>query len=208
MIRLFSTYAAISLVPLAVLAAALAATYQSDAKARGRAEGAAEAELVAHVAVEPFLTGGSLSDGLTGGEQTALENLMLRATIDQSLLRLRIRDLNGIVVFSGDGSGLTGEIDDEAIEAAAGEEIVALTHLNSDSNDTGPLGPAVVEVYRQLSAGSPAHPVGVLEIYLPYAPIEQDVTAALHHLYRDLVIGLVLLWLVLLGVCPSVTKGP
>jgi diguanylate cyclase (GGDEF)-like protein len=49
--------------------------------------------------------------------------------------------------------------------------------------------------------------VGVLEIYLPYAPIEADVTAALHHLYRDLVIGLILLWLVLLGICASVTRG-
>src|SRR5258706_16051724 len=113
MIRLFSTYAAISLVPLAVLAAALAATYQSDAKARGRAEGAAEAELVAHVAVEPLLTGGALTDGLTREEETGVQNLVARAASEHSVLRPRIRNLQGIVVFSDHGSRLTGEIDDE-----------------------------------------------------------------------------------------------
>ncbi|MEY2443918.1 MAG: hypothetical protein QOE00_498 [Ilumatobacteraceae bacterium] len=207
LLRLFATYAAISLVPLAVLAAALAATYQADADARGRAVGGAEAELVAKVAVEPLLTGQSLSDGLTRGEETGLANLAARSTSDQSVLRLRIRDLNGIVVFSGDGSGLTGESDGEAREAAAGAEIMVLTRLNADENDKGAVGPAVVEVYRQLVAGTPPHPVGVLEIYLPYAPIKEDVTAALHHLFRDLAIALVLLWLVLLGICASVTRG-
>ena len=207
MVRLFSTYAAISLVPLAVLGTVLAATYHSDAEERGRAEGGAQAELLAHVAVEPLLTGHSLSDGLSVGERTSLEHLVARATGDESVLRLRVRDLNGIVVFSNDGSGIAEESDDEALEAANGEEIVVLTHMNSDVNDSGPAGAAVVEVYRALSAGSPPHPVGVLEVYLPYAPIEQDVTAALHHLYRDLAVGLGLLWLALLAICTSVTKG-
>jgi diguanylate cyclase (GGDEF)-like protein len=206
-IRLFVIYAAISLVPLILLGAALAASYQSDARDRGRAEGGAQAALVAHVAIEPLLAGQPLSEGLTGGEQSSLKSLVERMISDKSVLRLRLRDLNGIVVFSGDGSGLSPVTDDEALDAASGDQVVVLTHLNSDSNDSGPLGQSVVEVYQQLSAGAPARPVGVLEIYLPYGPIEQDVSAALHHLYRDLVLGLALLWLLLLGICISVTRG-
>ena len=200
-------YAAISLVPLVLLGAALAASYQSDARDRGRAEGGSDAALVARIAVEPLLAGQPLSDGLTPVERSSLKSLVARVIGDHSVVRLRLRDLNGIVVFSGDGSGLTPQIDGEALDAASGKQITVLTHLNNDSNDSGPLGQAVVEVYQQVSAGSPAHPVGVLEIYLPYGPIEQDVSAALHHLYRDLVLGLALLWLLLLGICISVTRG-
>ena len=207
MIRLFLVYAAISLVPLLLLGLVLAASYQSDARDRGLAQGRSEAELVAHVAVEPLLAGQPLSEGLTSGERSSFERLAARASGDQTLLRFRLRDLNGIVVFSGDGSGLTDLPDEEAIDAGSGEHITVLTHLNSDSNDIGPPGEAVVEAYRQLQAGSPTRPVGVLEVYLPYAPIERDVTAALHHLYRDLAIGLALVWLLLFGICVSVTRG-
>jgi len=205
--RLFVIYAAISLVPLALLGAALAASYQSDARDRGRAEGASQAALMAHLAVEPLLAGQPLSKGLTPGEQSNLKALVSRVTSDRSVLRLRLRDLQGIVVFSGDGSGMTGVSDGEAVDAGAGEDITILTKFNTDTNDTGPVGEAVVEAYRQLTAGTPPHPVGVLEMYLPYGPINQDVSAALHHLYRDLALGLGLVWLLLLGICMSVTRG-
>ncbi|MGZ4700072.1 MAG: putative bifunctional diguanylate cyclase/phosphodiesterase [Ilumatobacteraceae bacterium] len=205
--RLFVIYAAISLVPLVLLGAALATTYQTDARGRGRAEGASQAELIADNIVEPLLAGQPLDDGLTSAERSSLENLVARVTADHSVLRLRLRGLNGIVVFSGDGSGMTGVADNEAIDAGAGEDITVLTEFNADRNDTGPTGEPVVEAYRQLSAGTPPNPVGVLELYLPYGPISQDVSAALHHLYRDLVLGLALLWLLLLGICISVTRG-
>jgi diguanylate cyclase len=206
-IRLFVIYAAISLIPLIVLGVALAASYQSDARDRGRAEGASQAELFEDIVVEPLLAGQPLSDGLTSGEQSRMKDLVARVTADHSVLRLRLRGLNGIVVFSGDGSGMTGVADSEAVDAGAGENITILTKFNTDRNDTGPTGEPVVEAYRQLTAGTPPHPVGVLEMYLPYGPINQDVSAALHHLYRDLALGLALLWLLLLGICISVTRG-
>jgi diguanylate cyclase (GGDEF)-like protein len=205
MIRLFMIYAAISLAPVLILGAVLAASYRSDAHQRGLAEGRSEAALVAQTAVEPLLTGHLLSEGLTATEFSGLERLS--AVRDRTVVRLRLRDLQGRVVYSDDGSGMTDEPDDEALEALAGEAITKLTHLNADSNDTGASGIAVVEIYRVLMAGSPARAVGVLELYLPYSPIEHDVTAGLTHLYRDLVIGLALLWLVLFGVCVSVTRG-
>jgi diguanylate cyclase len=205
--RLFAIYAAISLVPILILGVVLATSYRSDARERGIAEGRSEAALVARTAVEPLLSGRPLSAGLTPVEQSSLERLAARASHDGSLLRIRLRDLNGIVVFSGDGSGFGNEFDDEAVDAAGGEEITVLTHLNSDLDDSGPAGIAVIEIYRQLSAGSPARPVGVLEMYLPYAPIERDVSAALHRLYRDLATGLALLWLLLFAICASVTRG-
>ncbi|MCU1458144.1 MAG: Phytochrome-like protein cph2, partial [Actinomycetia bacterium] len=207
LIRLFLVYAAVSLVPVLLLGALLADYYGQDSRKQGLAQGRSEAALVAETAIEPLLTGHPLSEGLTAGEQTQLQKTATRAVHEQNLIRVRVRDLQGLVVFSDDGSGFTDKPDGEALEAARGVNITRLTHLNSDSNDTGQKGVKVVEVYLLLRAGEPARPVGVLEVYLPYSPIERSVTAGLHALFRDLVFGLTVLWLVLFGVCVGVTGG-
>ena len=122
------------------------------------------------------------------------------------VLRLRLRDLQGNVVFSDDGSGFTQRPEDEALDAAQGHVVARLTHLNSDANDTGPIGPLAVEVYVPLVAGAPLRRVGVLEVYLPYAPINADVSAGLSGLYRDLALGLGALYVALFAISVSVTR--
>ena len=44
----------------------------------------------------------------------------------------------------------------------------------------GEIGPQAVEVYQPLFAGAQKRPVGVLELYLPYAPIHNDVASRLN----------------------------
>ena len=106
--------------------------------------------------------------------------------------------LDGNIVYSDDGSGLHKQAatmtTDEALEAARGVTVARVTPLNGDSDDLGPPGPDSVEVYLPLVAGSPVHRVGVLEVYLPYAPIRTDVDAGLDSLYRNLAIGLAALY--------------
>jgi len=205
--RLFAIYAAISLVPVLVLGVVLAASLRGEARQRGLAEGQAEATLVARTAVEPLLDGRPLSLGLSTTEQGALRRLTTHAIGEQDVLRLRLRDLAGRVVFSDDGSGFGGKPDDEALDAATGEVVAHLTRLNSDANDTGKRGVASVEVYLPLRAGSPIRRVGVLEMYLPYAPINRDVSAGLHQLTLDLALGLGVLYLALFAITASVGRG-
>jgi diguanylate cyclase len=205
--RLIVTYALISLIPVLLLGVILAVSYQAEARQRGLAEGKSEALLVAQTAVEPRLTGRPFGQGLTADEVASMRALTDRAVGDHNVLRLRLRDLSGTVVFSDDGSGLKKNVDDdEALEAAHGEVVARLTYLNDDSDDIGPKGPAAVEVYLPLTAGKPEHRVGVLEIYLPYAPISADVNASLHNLYRDLAVGLAGLYLALLAISMSVSR--
>jgi diguanylate cyclase (GGDEF)-like protein len=122
------------------------------------------------------------------------------------IVRLRIRDLDGTVVFATDNAGLHDPADDGALDAAHGQVSAEITHLDADDNPTGPQGERVAEVYWPLSAGRPARRVGVLEVYLPYAPIARDVDAGLGSLYRDLGIGLGALYLLLAGISLSVTR--
>jgi diguanylate cyclase (GGDEF)-like protein len=135
-----------------------------------------------------------------------LYQLVAQSVRDREIFRLRLHDLSGRVVFSDDGSGFNKRPEDEALAAARGVVTARLTRLNSDVNDTGHVGPRAVEVYEPLRAGSPEHRVGILEMYLPYAPIDADVSAGLHTLYRDLALGLGALYLVIFVISMSVSR--
>jgi diguanylate cyclase len=204
--RLFALYALVSLVPVLVLGLVLAVTYRHNADQRGLAEGRAEAGLLARTAVAPLLSGRPLSASLTPAENAALRRMSTAAVSDGQIVRLRVRDLAGTVVFATDNAGLHDPADDEALDAAHGEVSADITHLNADDNPTGPQGQRVAEVYWPLSAGTPPHRVGVLEVYLPYAPIAHDVDAGLGALYRDLGVGLAVLYLLLAAISLSVTR--
>ena len=108
------------------------------------------------------------------------------------------------MVFSDDNSGFSAKPDDEAIEAAGGEAVASLTHVNADSNDAGAKGKAAVEVYRLLKTGD--EKIGVLEIYLPYKPIKDDVTRGMGILQRNLALGLGLLYVALFVITASVSR--
>jgi diguanylate cyclase (GGDEF)-like protein len=205
-IRLLAAYAAVSLVPVILLGVVLAWTYRGEARQRGLAEGRSEALLVAETAVEPRLSGHLLSQGLTPDERASMEALVRTAVGQQDILRLRLRDLSGHVVFSSDDSELKAKPEDDALEAAYGQVEAHLTRLNADPGDVGSPGPETVEVYLPLTAGNPARRVGVLEVYLPYAPISADVTAGLHNLYRDLILGLAGLYAAIFGISFSVSR--
>lgn len=198
--RQFVVFAAISFIPVLVLGLVLAGSYRSEAARRGLAEGRSEALLMAQTAVEPILDGRPLSNGLTPLETTRLHELATGAVDRGDVQRLRIRDLQGVVVFSDDGSGFHQHPEDEALDAARGITVARLTRLNSDSVDTGKVGPQTVELYLPLHAGPVNARVGVLEVYLPYSPISADVSLGLHDLYRNLAIGLGLLYVVLFGI--------
>jgi diguanylate cyclase (GGDEF)-like protein len=205
--RLFAVYAVISLIPIAALGFILAADFRSEAQSRGIDQARSEAQLIAQTAIEPLLDGAPLSAGLTTADRTSMRRLV-RQTVDskgEGTLRLRLRDQTGHIVFSDDGTGFDDPVDDEALEAAHGEKVAILTHLNTDATPRHP-GPRAVEVYLPLRAGSPARAVGVLELYLSYAPINREVAGLLSTMYRDLIIGLGALYLTMFAISASVTR--
>jgi diguanylate cyclase (GGDEF)-like protein len=203
--RLFARYAVASLVPVLLLGLVLATSFRNEANDRALAEAHSEAKLIAQTGIEPVLTGSSLADGLTARERAGLERVVSEIMGRGDVMRLRVRDLEGRVVFSDDDSGFGAAPDDEALKAAHGQPRTLLTKLNADSNDAGKTGTATVEVYLPLAAGPHLHLVGVLEIYLPYGPINRDVASGLHRLYLELAVGLLVLYLGLFAITASVS---
>ena len=207
-IPLFAIYAAASLVPVVALGAVLAITYRADTNKSAMAEARSQASLLADDIVGPTLGNKPLEGSIPPSAATAIAAVFSRASGENRLLRLRVRDMSGGVVWSDDGSGQSADVadDDEAIDATHGEVISILSRLNSDANDEGALGARVVEIYQPILVGTARTQVGVLEMYLPYAPIQKDVTAGLHQMYALLAAGLLALWLVLGAISASTTR--
>lgn len=201
---MFLAYAAASLLPVLLLGMVLSYALYAEARSRGLAEGRTQASLIARTSVEPLLDGRPLDRTMPAAQLASLRLLADRAIGSGDLVRMRMRDLSGQVVFSDDGSGFGGRPEEEAMEAAHGATVAHLTRLNTDANDEGPAGDRVVEIYLPLSTGGPA--VGVLEIYLPYAPIARDVAAGQRTLYVVLGVGLVALWVILALVSGSTMR--
>jgi diguanylate cyclase (GGDEF)-like protein len=207
-VPLFVVYAVASLVPVAVLGALLAVTYRADTNNNAMAEARSQAALLADDVVGPQLGSTPLRGAIPPPAQAAVSAAFNRAAGEDRLLRLRIRNMAGDVVWSDDGSGHgTLALSDEVVDASHGEVVSSLSRLNADSNDVGPLGPRVVEIYQPITVGATHTQVGILEMYLPYAPIQRDATAGLHRMYALLAAGLLLLWLVLGAISGSTTRA-
>jgi diguanylate cyclase (GGDEF)-like protein len=208
-LRLFAVYAVVSVIPILALGLVLASHFRQEAQQRGIDQGRTEAQLIAQTAIEPLLHSAPLSHGLSTGERADLQRLVRRSVNPHGdgPLRLRLRDLTGHVVFSDDGTGFHEPTDDEALAAAAGQTVAGLTSLNADGHAGDvDLGQRAIEVYLPLTVGASSRRVGVLELYLSYAPIKREVTGLLSTLYRDLVIGLGLLYLFLFAITVSVSR--
>ncbi len=204
--RLFLVYALVSLVPVVALGIVLLGVLHRADDQQGLAEARGQADLIARTSIAPQLVGTDLRAGLSPGDQRAVRRTVKLAISSGDVLRLRIRDLSGRVVFSDDGSGFGGPIEDEVLDAARGQVVASLTRVNADSDDTGPLGPRAVEIYRPLQSAESGRRIGVLEVYVPYAPIAAHISADQRTVTMTLGAGLALLWLVLLAVSASVTR--
>ncbi len=206
--KLFLMYAAATLVPVLAVGVLLAISYRQHVERGGVAEARSQAALLSDDVIRPVLGREPLNGSVPAAVDSLLDAAFARATADQRLARMRLRDATGLVIWSDDGSGLgTSGGDDEVDEALEGDAVGKLTRLNVDAGDTGPAGPRVVEVYYPIkSQPDDEKPIGVLEMYVPYAPIEADVASGLRRTYLVLGVGLAFLWLVLALISASTTK--
>ncbi|MDO9176524.1 MAG: diguanylate cyclase, partial [Actinomycetota bacterium] len=204
-------YAVATLVPVVWLGLLLSHTITEEADAAALRDGEAHAQSIAQVGIEPFLQGQPLSVGITGAERDAFTrttgNLLQRG----SVLVLRIRDVDGRVLFdAANPDAPPGRpIFEPAVQAAAAQGMVsALTHVDDEGFAAGPnSGLPVIETF--VAVHSPANPslvVGVVEISVPYEPIAAQRAQSLDRLRFAIVIGLGAVWLVLGIIVASVTR--
>jgi diguanylate cyclase (GGDEF)-like protein len=207
--RLFLAYAACSLVPVVALGAVLVRGNAQDALERGLAHGRAQAAVVQEMAIAPALHGGDLSAGLTVAERERLQTATDLAIFRGTIIRLRIRDFEGSVLFADDAAwnrdrevekiDVPVPVDDPAFVAAANgaTEVALVDGLGTSS---------AIRVLQPILADASGRSVGVLELALPYDAVAAEVHAASVRTYWRLCAGLALLYVVLGGISWSTTR--
>ena len=191
--RLFLAYTLASLLPLLALAGALVQDLQREAVDRGLDQGRAQSAVVEEMAIAPALSGADLREGLSMAEREMLQDATDLAVFRGSLVRLRLRDFDGSVVFSDDGTTVDGAaVSSRAFRAAVGGRL-DVTIQPDPVDGTG----KVIRSLQPVVATASGRAVGVLELSLPYDEIEAQSARQLHDTYVRLAWGLGLLWLVL-----------
>ena len=197
--RTFAAYAALSAVPVVALGAVLDRTYQRAAFEQGLAQGRAQAAVIEEMAVSPALSGDDLTAGLSEGERTRLSAATDLAVYKGSVVRLRLRDFSGRVVFSDDG-----RVDQAVPAASPAFREAAVGRTSAELVDT-PSGPAVL-VLRPVVASASGRSTGVLELQLPYGRIATAIERQVERFWERLLVGLVLLYAVLAGLAWSTSR--
>ena len=191
--RLFLAYTLASLLPLLALAGALVQDQRREAVDRGLEQGRAQSAVVEEMAIAPALWGGDLRQGLSPAEREMLQDATDLAVFRGSLVRLRLRDFDGAVVYSDDGTTVDGAaVGGEGFQAAAAGRL----HVTVRPDPVDGTG-KVIRSLQPVVATASGRAVGVLELYLPYDEIEAQSEQQLHETYVRLAWGLGLLWLVL-----------
>ena len=201
--RLFLSYAAASLVLVAVLGGVLLNGYRDDAGRQGEEQGRAQAAVVEEMAVAPALDGADLSAGLTKQQRERLQGATDLAIFHGSVIRMRLRTFMGQVVFSDDGSTAGGvPVTDPAFRAASagGTDVTVVADSQRSAGQ-------VIRVLQPVLAGASGAAIGVLELYLPYETIAAHLRRQMTVTYWRLGGGLVGLYLVLALISWSTTRS-
>jgi len=199
--RLFLVYAVASLVPVLILGVVLSTNYRREGRDRALSQGRAQAAVIEQMAIAPVLGKQDLREGLDAREREGLMQATQLAVFSESVLRLRVRSFDGRVIFSDDGTttGALQTSDPAFRHAALGERDVAIV---SSAQGHG----RVLRALLPIVPNATGRATGVLEIYLPYAPIAAQVTAELHRAYWRLAGVLAALYLVLALISWSTTR--
>ncbi len=179
-----------------VLASVLASTVQE----RALKQSERTAISVARLGVQPLLTRADFESGAVAeARRGRLASALRTVTADSMVAEVRI--------FSTDGSLLFSDFDEPVGSAAASRPALESALEGEVSAIPRPDGLAEVYVPVQM-AGADGAPevVGVFQIYLPYGPVEAQVSDDVQRLVAWLVIGLAVLWLGLFQLMASASR--
>ncbi|WP_245665843.1 putative bifunctional diguanylate cyclase/phosphodiesterase [Actinoplanes subtropicus] len=193
----------VSLLPVGALGLVLLSGVRGDAAKQGQDQGKAQAAVIAEMAIAPALDDADLTQGITAGQRDSLAKATDLALYHGSVLRMRLRNFNGQVIFSDDGSTSGGvPVTDPAFQSASlGTSAATLVR------DAEAPGGQIIQVLQPVFARASGEAIGVLELYLPYDKIAARLHQQMVVTYRRLGVGLGLLYLAVSLISWSTTRS-
>ena len=186
-------------VPVVVLGVILAAHTRSWTTERATANAADAAGLVADFAISPLLEEEDFTAATINQQRVEELDATLRPFIGDQIVRIKIWDATGRVVYSDDSAsiGVTYPMSHELEDALLGETSSEVSELDKAENSAEQEFDRLLEVYVPVRAGQGSEYDGAFELYLPYDPIAESIEADTRRIYLMLTATLVLLYLAL-----------
>jgi diguanylate cyclase (GGDEF)-like protein len=190
---LLTKFSLLSLLVVVALGMGVGAMLHERIERRALLEATKLAETMTSLGLQPILLPGDLAAGKGESHLDSLdEQLKLRDLDDLGLLRLKVFNGDGVIVYSDERS-IVGESHPDSPgvrRALTGRVESRVTHGTFDDGR----GVRALEVYVPLRLGGADEPSGVVEVYLPYEPVAQAIAEDSGRLYLLLALGLLLLY--------------
>ena len=170
-----------------------------------------QSKTVNETGIEPYVSYSSLNVAMSPVVRSNLQAVTSGLVHAKTALVLRLRGVDGRVVFDAlHPLAEFGKPDTspEVAEALAGDTVSGRTRVGSDPIDGGRGdGLSAIEVYLPIVVESDGlGAVGVLEMYVPYDPLVAANRSSTRRTYLVLVGGLLALWFVIAVILWSVTR--
>jgi diguanylate cyclase (GGDEF)-like protein len=209
-LSLLGRFGLASLVLVTALGLALAWLLTDVITERARSQAEQAVVVAVRLGLQPRITA---SDFANGFDRTRLADVAVAVRAADHLpgdtrpVRIKMYDASGKIVFA-DGQGLEGRrFLTPNLRAALGGRVVSDFTTLSREGESGPTSTRrALEVYVPVQYAGSARPDGVMEVYLPYAPVAADLRHDLATLYAALAGGLLVFWLGLFNLVRTASR--
>ena len=183
-------------IPAIVMAVILTSHTRNWTTERATANAAHAAGLVADFAISPVLRESDFSTTTSDPQRVNELDALLRPFLGDDILRIKIWDATGRVVYSDDhdGIGVVHPVSDELAAALRGESSSEISKLDGAENLAEQEFDRLLEVYVPVGTVEGGGFVGAFELYLPYDPIAEAIRADTRRIYGMLAVTLLLLF--------------
>jgi diguanylate cyclase (GGDEF)-like protein len=201
LVRRFALYAGVALIVAAVAAFFFVRRYSQDHAEKTAVEHTQYlAESILPYQLRPF----DFRLPATGDRLAALDRFAEQGLLSPGILRVKLYNPNGLVVYSSDHQLIGGYSLEptEMLEAFEGDPVGDVSELDEEGG-TG-ANKTVLESYARVSIGGT--PVGVVELYGDYDPIAEDAKSIFIPLAIGIAVVLIGLYLSFFPILRRVTR--
>jgi diguanylate cyclase (GGDEF)-like protein len=210
-------FAAISLVLTLAVGGVLASVLSTAIEDRARQQAEDAALMAVRLGVQPAFTQADLAEGFDTERLAGVEESVDEAAEEFATnvgpaafqpIELKIFNRTRTIVFHSENPDLVGKTSesDDLGTALQGKVVSGFAHSADDGTGSEDGDRRLLEVYVPIEYPGADGPDGVMELYLPYAPVAEAVAADVRTLTITLVVGLAVFYGVLFRFIASASR--